>query len=71
LKTWNDSNEADRLAKLQFLGETPTLQVPSPEVRSWREYGRFERPLVQHVNAVILQIARCDHETDKALRASV
>jgi hypothetical protein len=40
-----------------------------PFATGW-PYWRFERPLVEHVNAVILQIARCDHETDKALRAS-
>jgi hypothetical protein len=26
----------------------PTLHVPSPEVRTRREYGRFEGPLVEH-----------------------
>jgi hypothetical protein len=50
--------DVDRLAKLRFLGKTPTLHLPSPEVRVWREYRRFARPLVEHVNAVILQIAR-------------
>jgi transposase len=32
-----DRNDAERLAKLLYLGETPTVQVPSPEVRAWRE----------------------------------
>jgi hypothetical protein len=47
------------------------MHVPSPEARAWREYRRFERPLVEHVNAVILQIARCDDEAENALPASV
>jgi transposase len=33
----NDRKDAERLAKLLYLGETPTVHVPSAEVRSWRE----------------------------------
>jgi transposase len=33
----NDRNDAERLAKLLYLGETPAVHVPSPEVRAWRE----------------------------------
>jgi transposase len=33
----NDRNDAERLAKLLYLGETPTVHVPSAEVRTWRE----------------------------------
>lgn len=33
----NDRNDAERLAKLLYLGETPTVHVPTPEVRAWRE----------------------------------
>jgi transposase len=33
----NDRNDAERLAKLLYLGETPTVHVPSQEVRTWRE----------------------------------
>jgi transposase len=33
----NDRNDAERLAKLLYLGEAPAVHVPSPEVRSWRE----------------------------------
>jgi transposase len=36
-KNKNDRNDAERLAKLLDLGETPTVHVPSPEVRAWRE----------------------------------
>jgi transposase len=33
----NDRNDAERLAKLLYLGETPTVHVPAAEVRAWRE----------------------------------
>jgi transposase len=36
-KNKNDRNDAERLAKLMYLGETPTVHVPSLEVRTWRE----------------------------------
>ena len=32
----NDRNDAERLAKLLYLGETPTVHGPSLEVRTWR-----------------------------------
>jgi transposase len=36
-KNKNDRKDAERLAKLLYLGETPTVHVPSLEVRTWRE----------------------------------
>ena len=33
----NDRNDAERLAKLLYLGEAPAVHVPSQEVRAWRE----------------------------------
>jgi transposase len=36
-KSKNDRNDAERLAKLLYLGETPTVHVPSLGVRTWRE----------------------------------
>jgi transposase len=33
-KDKNDRNDAERLAKLLYLGEAPTVHVPSPEVRT-------------------------------------
>lgn len=36
-KNKNDRNDAERLAKLLYLGETPTVHVPALEVRNWRE----------------------------------
>jgi len=35
-KSKNDRNDAERLAKLLYLGETPTVHVPSLDVRTWR-----------------------------------
>src|SRR5437764_1924166 len=36
-KNKNDRNDAERLAKLLYLGETPAVHVPSADVRAWRE----------------------------------
>src|SRR5262245_60256972 len=36
-KNKNDRNDAERLAKLLYFGETPAVHVPSLEVRTWRE----------------------------------
>ena len=36
-KSKNDRNDAERLAKLLYLGETPTVHVPTLDVRTWRE----------------------------------
>jgi transposase len=33
----NDRKDAERLAKLLYLGETPSVHVPSLDVRTWRE----------------------------------
>src|SRR5262245_32506317 len=33
----NDRNDAERLAKLLYLGQTPTVHVLSADVRAWRE----------------------------------
>src|SRR5262249_26466258 len=33
----NDRNDAERLAKLLYLGEAPAVHVPPVEVRAWRE----------------------------------
>ena len=36
-KDKNDRKDAERLAKLLYLGEVPTVHVPSLDVRTWRE----------------------------------
>jgi transposase len=33
----NDRKDAERLAKLLYLGEAPAVHVPAPDVRTWRE----------------------------------
>jgi transposase len=33
----NDRKDAERLAKLLYLGEAPAVHVPSKDVRTWRE----------------------------------
>src|SRR5262245_29929106 len=33
----NDRKDAERLAKLLYLGEAPAVHAPSPDVRTWRE----------------------------------
>jgi transposase len=42
----NDRNDAERLAKLLYLGETPTVHVPSLEVRTWREMINYRSQLI-------------------------
>jgi transposase len=46
-KKKNDRNDAERLAKLLFLGEVPAVHVPQVEVRVWRELITSRRYLVQ------------------------
>jgi transposase len=41
-----DRNDAERLAKLLDLGETPIVPVPPPDVRTWRERINGRGPLV-------------------------
>src|SRR5260370_19097150 len=45
-KNKNDRSDAERLAKLLYLGETPTVHVPSLEVRTWREMINCRRQVI-------------------------
>jgi transposase len=45
-KRKNDRLDAERLAKLLFLGEVPPVHVPPADVRAWREMINFRRKLV-------------------------
>jgi len=45
-KKKNDRMDAEKLAKLLFLDEVPTVYVPSVEVRSWRNLIEFRHRLV-------------------------
>ena len=51
-KRKNDRIDAQKLAKLLFLGEVPTVHVPSSETRAWRELIEFRRRLVDRRVAV-------------------
>jgi transposase len=42
----NDRNDAERLAKLLYLGEAPAVHVPSLEVRTWRELINCRRQVI-------------------------
>jgi transposase len=45
-KRKNDRLDAERLAKLLFLGEVPSVHVPPAQVRDWREMINFRRNLI-------------------------
>jgi transposase len=43
----NDRQDAEKLAKLLYLGEVPAVHVPSVDVRSWRELITCRRHLIE------------------------
>ena len=43
----NDRADAEKLAKLLYIGEVPAVYVPSPQVRAWRELITFRRRTVE------------------------
>lgn len=46
-KQKNDRADALKLAKLLYIGEVPTVHVPSSGIRAWRELITFRRKLVE------------------------
>lgn len=46
-KKKNDRADAEKLAKLLYLGEVPAVHVPTADVRAWRELITFRRRLVE------------------------
>lgn len=46
-KKKNDRADALKLAKLLFIGEVPSVHVPSADTRAWRELITFRRRLVE------------------------
>ena len=46
-KQKNDRADAHKLAKLLYIGEVPTVHVPSANTRAWRELITFRRKLVE------------------------
>jgi transposase len=45
-KKKNDRNDAQKLAKLLYVGEVPAVHVPSAEVRAWREMILYRHQLI-------------------------
>ena len=45
-KKKNDRIDAEKLAKLLFLGEVPTVYVPSQDVRAWRQLVEYRGRLI-------------------------
>ena len=58
-KNKNDRNDAERLAKLLYLGETPTVHVPSLEVRTWRELINCRSQVIAKRTRAKNAFARC------------
>ena len=58
-KNKNDRNDAERLAKLLYLGETPTVHVPSLEVRTWRELINCRSQVIAKRTRAKNTFARC------------
>lgn len=46
-KQKNDRRDAEKLAKLLYVGEVPIVHVPTADVRAWRELISFRRRLVE------------------------
>ena len=46
-KKKNDRRDAERLAKLLYIDQVPTVHVPAADVRAWRELIGFREKLVQ------------------------
>ena len=46
-KRKNDRRDAEKLAKLLYVGEVPIVHVPRADVRAWRELITFRRRLVE------------------------
>ena len=59
----NDRKDAERLAKLLYLGEVPTVHVPSLEVRTWRE-------LINCRSQVIVKRTRAKNAARALLRSA-
>jgi transposase len=46
-KQKNDRRDAEKLAKLLYVGQVPVVHVPSADVRAWRELITFRRKLIE------------------------
>ena len=63
-KDKNDRKDAERLAKLLYLGEAPTVHVPALDVRTWRE-------LINCRSQVIAKRTRAKNTVRALLRSAV
>lgn len=81
LKGLLDRNDAERLAKLLYLGETPTVHVPSLEVRTWRELincrsqviakrTRARDLLLEEIETLIRQVRRIEQQLNRQAQQS-
>jgi transposase len=61
-KRKNDRVDAEKLAKLLFLDEVPTVYVPSQDVRAWRQ-------LIEYRTRVVAKRARCKNSCRSLLRS--
>ncbi|HTC23603.1 MAG TPA: IS110 family transposase [Gemmatimonadales bacterium] len=61
-KRKNDRVDAEKLAKLLYLDEVPTVHVPTLDVRSWRS-------LVEHRQRIVAERTRCKNSLRALLRA--
>jgi transposase len=67
----NDRKDAERLAKLLYLGEAPTVHVPSLDVRTWRELDvRTWRELINCRGQVIAKRTRAKNALRALLRGA-
>ncbi len=61
-KKKNDRVDAEKLAKLLYLGEVPTVHVPPLEVRSWRS-------IVEHRQRLVAKRTRCKNSLRALLKS--
>lgn len=61
-KKKNDRVDAEKLAKLLYLGEVPTVHVPSLEIRSWRS-------IIEHRQRLVRKRTRCKNSLRALLKS--
>lgn len=52
VKRKSDKDDALKLARLSVMGQLPTVHVPAPKVREWRELIAYRQSLVARLTAV-------------------
>lgn len=69
-KNKNDRNDAERLAKLLYLDEVPTVHVPSLDVRTWRELINCRSQVIAKRTRAKKSYVRCCGARAYSLRTS-